>query len=81
MKDWNESRTLILNGVSAALSLVILLATLFAGPEVAALGIPPEVARWAAIVLLIANVVNAWLRAQTTEAVRLPGRSRVRPKR
>lgn len=73
MKDWNESRTIILNGLSAVLSLVIMLATLFAGSEVAALGISPDVARVAAIVLLVANVVNLWLRALTTTAVRLPG--------
>jgi hypothetical protein len=66
MKDWNHSRTVIING----LSLVIALATLLSGD---ALGLPPEVAHYAALVLAITNVVNLWLRSQTDSAIRLPG--------
>lgn len=73
MKDWNKSRTIILNGLSGLVSLIIMLATLFAGPEVQALGISPEIARIAAIVLLVTNVVNVWLRTLTSEPLRLPG--------
>jgi hypothetical protein len=66
MKDWNHSRTVIING----LSLIIALATLLSGD---ALGLPPEVAHYAALVLAITNVVNLWLRSQTDSALRLPG--------
>ena len=74
-KNWTQSRTLIINGSSALITLIVMLATLFAGPEVQALGISPDVARIAALVLLVANVVNLWLRSVTTTAVRLPDQS------
>lgn len=61
-KAWNQSRTIIANGVS----LVIALATFFAGPE---LGLDPQVARWAGIVLGVANVVNMWLRTMTVQPI------------
>lgn len=68
MKDWNQSRTVIANG----LGLIIALAALLSGDT---LGLPPEVARYAALVLAISNVVNLWLRAQTSEPIRLPGQA------
>lgn len=69
MKDWNRSRTIIINGIS----LIIALATLFAGAN---LGLPPEVAHIAGIVLAVTNIVNIWLRSITTEPVRMPGQTR-----
>lgn len=70
MKDWTESKTVIINTVLAALSLIMVLAQLVAGPEIAQLGIDPEVARWAGIVLLLANGINIWLRTQTGQPLR-----------
>jgi hypothetical protein len=69
IKDWTASKTLIINSIS----LVIALATLFAGPG---LGLDPQVAHIAGIVLAVANVTNLWLRSMTTTAVRLPGQSK-----
>jgi hypothetical protein len=74
-KDWTRSKTILINGASAVITLIVMLATLFAGPEVAQFGISPEIARDAAIVLLVANVVNLWLRSVTTQPVRLPGQA------
>lgn len=68
MKDWNQSKTVIANG----LALIISLATLLSGDT---LGLPPEVARYASITLAIASVVNLWLRSLTSEPIRLPGQS------
>jgi hypothetical protein len=77
IKDWTASKTIIVNFIS----LVVALATLFAGPG---LGLDPQIAHWAGIVLAVANVTNLWLRSMTTTAVRLPGQSkrpRVEPPR
>lgn len=72
MKRFRDSRTMVLNTVSAVVAVVIAVATVFAGPEMAALGIPPDVARIASIVLLTANAVNIGLRGVTTEPVKAP---------
>lgn len=58
-----QSKTIIIN----VLSLIIALATALISPDLAALGIPPEAARVAGVVLALANVVNLWLRTQTSE--------------
>jgi hypothetical protein len=68
-KPWSQSRTIILNGVVSLVSLLTALATLFAGPEVAALGVPPDIARYASILLLVLSVVNMWLRALTNQPI------------
>jgi hypothetical protein len=75
-KDWNQSKTIIINSVLFVLGLVTLLATLIASPEMHMLGISPEIARYASITLLIVNVVNLYLRGQTTMPVRMPGQKR-----
>lgn len=72
-KDWSQSKTVIVNSVLLILGLVTALATLVASPEMQMLGISPEIARYASITLLIANVVNLYLRGQTTMPVRMPG--------
>lgn len=72
VKDWNESRTIILNGLSLLISLVLAIAPVFASD---ALGVSPETVRIAGIVLAVANAINLWLRAVTTQPVRLPGES------
>lgn len=69
VKPWSQSRTLILNGVVSLISLLTALATLFAGPEMAALGVPPEIARYASIALLVLSVINMWLRTLTSQPV------------
>lgn len=56
------SKTIVLN----ALSLIVALATLLSGAD---LGLPPEVAHYAAIALAVANVVNLWLRTVTFEPI------------
>ena len=61
-KAWQQSRTILANG----LSLIIALATLFAGPE---LGLDPTIARVAGITLAAANVVNMWLRTLTAQPI------------
>ena len=68
MKDWNQSRTIIANG----LGLIIALATLISSNT---LDLPPEAARYAGITLAIASVVNIWLRSLTSEPIRLPGQA------
>lgn len=68
-KSWQRSRTIILNGAVSLLSLLTALATLFAGPEVAALGVSPEIARYASIALLVLSVVNMWLRTLTNQPI------------
>lgn len=59
MKPWYQSRTIWVN----VLSLIIALAALFAGDT---LGLPPDVVKYATIVLAVANVV---LRTVTSEAI------------
>lgn len=66
-KDWTKSRTILVNGALNLVSLVSLLASLLAGPDMAALGIAPDVARGAAIAGLIAATLNLWLRTLTSQ--------------
>ncbi len=61
-KPWYYSKTIWTNTVS----LVMALAAYFAGPE---LGLPPEVAHAAGVVLGAANVVNLWLRTATNQPI------------